>query len=147
VILGDAADLDLYRPSNAPGGPYDLTDLVLHARIVGMNGTCKEGDKKSQLAVTVNVGVELTRGPAMAGRDSDVPVFAAVTDGDTIIDKRTYTMRMAFPSNVDRITLSPGELTMVLPVSATKSGAAYTIIAGFQLTPEQMMQSRRSRRP
>ena len=49
------------------GRARDLTDLVLHARIVGMQGSCKEGDEKDQLAVTVNVGVELTRGPAMAG--------------------------------------------------------------------------------
>ena len=31
----------------------------------------------------------------------------------------------------------------LLPVTATKSGAAYTILAGFQLTPDQMTQTRR----
>ena len=71
-------DIDAYR---APGA-RDLTDLVLHARIVGIQGSCQEGDKKTQLAVTANIGVELTRGPAMAGRDTEVPVFIAVADGD-----------------------------------------------------------------
>ena len=37
-----------------------------------------------------NVGVELNRGPAMQGREAEVPVFVAVTDGETILDKRTY---------------------------------------------------------
>ena len=37
-----------------------------------MQGSCKEGDEKNQLAVTVNVGVELTRGPAMAGRGAAI---------------------------------------------------------------------------
>jgi hypothetical protein len=41
-------------------------------------------------------------------------------------------MQVAFPSNVDRITVTPGDVNMVLPISPTKSGAAYTIIAGFQ---------------
>src|SRR6478735_2174869 len=33
VILGDAADLDIYRQGSSPGAAYDLTDLVLHGRI------------------------------------------------------------------------------------------------------------------
>ena len=35
---------------------------------------------------------------------------------------------------------------MLLPVTSTKSGAAYTILAGFQLTPDQMAQTRRRTR-
>jgi hypothetical protein len=146
-FLADAADLDFYRPGNAPGGAHDLTDLVLHGRIVGVNGNCREGDRKDQLATAVNIGVELTRGPAMQGRETDVPVFIAVTDGDTILDKRVYLMHVAFPSNVDRVTLGTGEIDLVLPVSPTRSGAAYAILAGFQLTPDQLAQSRRNRRP
>jgi hypothetical protein len=143
VILGDAADLDIYRQGSSPGAAYDLTDLVLHGRIVGMQGTCKEGDKKSQLAVTVSVGIELTRGPAMPGRETEVLVFVAVTDGDTILDKRTTAMRAVFPSNIDRVTLTPGEVSMVLPVTASKSGAAYTIVAGFQRTADQFTRGHR----
>jgi len=138
AILGNAADFDSYR-----GGARDLTDLVLRGRIVGLQGSCREGDRKDQLAVTVQVGVELTRGPAMAGRETDVPVFVAVTEGETILDKRTVTMHVVFPSNVERVTLTPGEFNLVLPVSRAKSGAAYTILAGFQLTPDQAGPTRR----
>jgi hypothetical protein len=147
AILGNAADLDVHRATGGSGRASDLTDLVLHARIVGMQGSCREGDKKNQLLVTVGVGVELTRGPAMAGRESDVPVFVAVTEGDTILDKRTYFMHVVFPSNVDRITMTPGDLNLLLPVTPTKSGAAYTILTGFQLSSDQMSQDRGSSRP
>ncbi len=143
AILGDAADYDIYRGSGTSRGASDLTDLVLHARIVGIQGSCREGDQKDQLAVTVSVGIELNRGPAMPGREAEVPVFVAVTEGETILDKRTVRMPVVFPSNVDRVTLSPGEVNLLLPVSSTKSGAAYTILAGFQLTPDQMAQTRR----
>jgi hypothetical protein len=105
------------------------------------------GDHKDQLAVTVNVGVELTRGPAMPGREVDVPVFVAVTEGETILDKRIYLMHAVFPSNVDRVTLGAGGANLVLPVTPTKSGAAYTILTGFQLTPDQMAQHRGNRSP
>lgn len=142
AILGDAADFDIHR-----AGAGDLTDLVLHGRIVGMQGTCKAGSKKGQLAVTVQLGVEVTRGPAMTGREADVPVFVAVADGTTIIDKRAVTMRVVFPSNVDRVTLSPGDMNLLLPVTPTKSGAAYTILGGFQLGPDQMGRYRPSHMP
>ena len=79
----------------------------------------------------------------MPGREADVPVFVAVTEGETILDKRTVRMPFAFPSNVDRVTQIPEEMNFLLPVSPTKSGAAYTILAGFQLTPDQVAQTRR----
>jgi hypothetical protein len=132
AILGNAADLDAYRP-DSPG--RDLTDLVLHARVVGMRGSCTEGDRSNQLAVTVSVLVELTRGPAMQGRETDVPIFVAVVDGDNILGKYVSLMHASFPSNVDRVTLTPGETNIVLPVTGARSGAAYTIVAGFQRTP------------
>lgn len=143
AILGDAADLDVHRGA----GTGDLTDMVLHGRIVGMQGTCREGDKKNQLAVTVSIGVEVTRGPAMQGREADVPVFVAVTDGGTVLDKRTFQMHVVFPSNVDRVTLTPGEMNLLLPVTPTKSGAAYTILGGFQVTPDQIGRGRRTGAP
>ncbi|HEY7576999.1 MAG TPA: hypothetical protein VH855_05325 [Acetobacteraceae bacterium] len=134
AILGNAADYNAYRPGS-PG--RDLIDLVLHARIVGVRGSCSEGDRKNQLAVTLNVVVELTRGPAMPGRETDVPIFVAVTDGDKILDKYVYLMHAVFPSNVDRVTLTPGDTTIVLPVGNARSGADYTIVAGFQLAPNE----------
>jgi hypothetical protein len=146
-FLADAADLDIYRPGVAPGGAHDITDLVLHARIIGVSGNCRPGDNKDQLATTVTVGVELTRGPSMQGRDIDVPVFVAVTEGETILDKRVYQVHATFPSNVDRMTFTTGEIAMTLPISSTKSGAAYSILTGFQLSPDQIIQNRRSHAP
>ena len=137
-ILGDAADIFLYRADSVPGAARDLTDLVLHGWIVGVKGSCREGDTKRQLVTAYQVGFELSRGPAMQGRVADVPVFMAVTDGETIIDKQVHLMRVEFPPNVDRVVNGTGEAQVVLPVSPSKSGAAYGIIVGFQLTPDQL---------
>ena len=76
-----------------------------------------------------------------------MPVFVAVTEGDAILDKRIYLMHAVFPSNVDRVTLGAGGANLVLPVTPTKSGAAYTILTGFQLSPDQMAQHGRNRTP
>jgi hypothetical protein len=145
AILGDAADFSVYRATAANGGAgRDLTDLVVQARIASISGSCKQGDNKNQLAVAVSIGVDLGRGPAMAGREADVPLFLAIVQGDTIIDKHVYLMHSIFPPNVDRVSLTPGEVDLSLPVTADKSGASYTILAGFQLTPDQLRMKRQS---
>jgi hypothetical protein len=146
AFLGPAATIDLYRAGATPGR-HDLTDLVVHGRIVGLGGSCQPGDKKGQLATTIIMTVELTRGPAMQGREADVPAFLAVTEGDTILDKRIYPIHVTFPPNVDRLMLSSGDLNLLLPVTPTKSGAAYTVLAGFQLTPDQLEQNRSNTAP
>src|SRR5262249_32785127 len=130
-------------PANGGAG-RDLTDLVLQARIVSISGSCKKGDDKNHLAVAVSIGVDLGRGPAMSGRETDVPIFLAIVQGDAILDKHVYRMHSIFPPNVDRITLTPGEIDFSLPVTSDKSGASYTILAGFQLTPEQLQLNRQS---
>ena len=121
------------------GPSRDLTDLIVSARIVQIHGSCQPG-AKNRLAVAVSVNVEMTRGPALPGNGVTVPIFVAVAQGDNILDKHTYLMHATFPSNVDRVTLTPGELDLSLPITSSRTGAAYTLLAGFQLTPEQLQQ-------
>jgi hypothetical protein len=142
AFLGDAANIDLFDPASQ-GARHDVTDLVLHGRLVGLQGSCKPGSSKGQLAATVVMSVELSRGPAMRGRDADVSVFLAITEGGAILDKHIYPLHVTFPPNIDRLVLNSSEQSVTLPVTATKSGAAYTIIAGFQLTPDELEQNRR----
>lgn len=146
AFLADAANIDLYRQTDLPSGRHDITDLVLHGRVVGLNGSCKPGNSAGTLLTTVVMSVELTRGPAMAGREAEVPVFLAITEGDQVLDKRIYRLHVTFPANVDRLLVNSDEQSMLLPVSATKSGAAYGIMVGFQLTREQLELNRTNAR-
>jgi hypothetical protein len=138
AILGDAADLTRYRD----GGGRDLTDLVLAGRILGVSGKCAPGDTFRQLATSLQVNLELTRGPAMMQRQVDVAIFVAVSEGDTILDKKLFPMHAVFPPNIDTIRLTTDAIAMVLPISKDKSGAAYALTAGFQLTPAELDQNR-----
>jgi len=135
------ADLTRYA---GPGPTHDLTDLIVQARVVSVNGKCKAGDNKSILPTTVQVSISVQRGPAMKGRETDVPVFLAVTEGETVRDKKVYPVHVVFPPNVDRLFVSSGDIDLALPVSPAKSGAAYGIIAGFQLSPDELAVNRRA---
>jgi hypothetical protein len=139
-LIPALADLTRYA---GPGPAHDLTDLILQARVTAVNGQCKAGDDKSVLPTTVVVTISIQRGPAMQGREADVPVFLAVTEGDTIRDKKVFPVHVVFPPNVDRLVMNSGNIDLGLPVSNEKSGNAYAVIAGFQLTPDELATNRK----
>jgi hypothetical protein len=137
ALIGTAADLTRYR-----GTGRDLTDMVLDGRITGVHGGCKLDDKPNLLDVTVQVDLELTRGPAAPGRTAQIAYFIAVSEGEQILNKRIIPVQATFPANVDRVHITADPIGLVLPISDTKSGAAYTIDVGFQLAPEELQLNR-----
>lgn len=128
-------------------GSGDLGDLIIRGRIVNVLGKCEPGGRDT-LRATVQVVIDVARGPAFQGETYALPLFVAVTDSETIRDKTLYSLTVSFARNVDNARAVSPEIEMALPVSAQKTGAAYGIIAGFQLTPEEVAASRRGvRRP
>lgn len=141
-FLGPAADLSEFRPSDHPGGGHDLTDLVLAGRVQAVAGKCKPGATAASVDAEARVTLRLTRGPAMTGNTAEVPYFLAVTEGSHILDKVVRTLRVTFPPNVDQVDVTGDAIPMVLPVSAEKSAAAYSILVGFQLTRDELEYNR-----
>lgn len=138
------ADLSRYATPVTPGGGHDVTDLILQARVVKVDGTCAPSDQKETLATTVQISISIQRGPAMQGREADVPVFVAVAEGDTVRDKQVFPVHAVFPANVDRLTMTSPPIDMALPVSQGVTGASYRIIAGFQLSPDELSANRQA---
>jgi len=136
-ILRDGADLTRFR-----GTGTDLTDMVIDGRIIGLSGKCKLDDQE-HLRTTISVGMSLTRGPANASRSDDVTYFIAAAKGDTILDKQTFTLPVNFPRNTDELRIAGAPVDLVLPITQTMTGAAYRIVIGFQLTPQELAFNRR----
>lgn len=129
----------IYRP-NSSG--HDLINQVLQGQVAAIHGQCRNGSAKGTLDLAVSVTFDFVRGPAMQGNSVSVPVFIAVTEGDHILDKRVYAVDAAFPANVQRVSRTSTPVEMRLPLEKGKSGAAYTVLAGFQLTRDQLAASR-----
>lgn len=141
-LLWQAADLSRYR-DEAATATQDIRNLELSARITSIQGKCQAGDDAKHIAADITVFIQYTRGPAMQGRAADVPFFLAITEGEQIDTEKVYATHVVFPPNVDEVTLGSAPVHMVFPVSASKSGAAYTVLAGFQLTPDELAYNRR----
>lgn len=139
AILSDANDLQRFR-----GNGRDFLDTALQGRITSLNGGCS-ADGSQAVVATINVGIELTRGPAAVGRTADVAFFVAVSQGDRVLDKQVYTLQAVFPENTDRVRLTGDSVDLRLPVSKTMKADSYQVTAGFQLSPAELDANRRRR--
>ena len=137
AFLSDAADLTRFK-----GNGTDLTDMVVDGRITGLSGKCSAPDPE-HLVTLLSVNMDLTRGPALQGRTTDVTYFVSVSRGDTILDKRDYALRVAFDSNGSRVRLTGDQVQITLPTPGKVTGADYRILVGFQLTPAELAFNRR----
>lgn len=142
VLIPTLADLTRYKPGAAS---HDLTQMVVQARVVSLNGNCQPGDDASVEAAKVRIGLSIQRGPAMAGRDVDLPVFLAITLGNAIRDKQVFPVHVTFPPNVDHLDIVSPDIDLAIPVSGSVTGASYGVVAGFQLTPDELAANRSAR--
>ncbi len=134
VLLKPAADVMLYQP----GGGHDLTELQLQGSITAASGTCRPGTTPGTVVATLSIGMDFLRGPVAPTRQANIPYFVAVARGDRILNKQVFTAQATFPPNKDRVAVTSGPIEVTLPVTPTRSGAAYTIWVGFQLTEAQL---------
>ena len=136
-ILADAADI-----TRTDGRGQDITDTVMDGRITGLQGTCRDSPDRKALDATIRVGMDVGRGPAATGRTEKVPYFVAVERDGRILDKQVMTLDVAFPANTDRVHVEGEAIPLRFPLSKGVTGAAYRILIGFQLTPEQLSANR-----
>jgi hypothetical protein len=140
-IMSDAAKITKYRP----GSGRDLTDVEMEGEVVAFKGDCVYDAKGGE--VSLQLGFELRRGPAATSRTLDVSYFVAVPKFYPAPEaKGVFTFPVTFPDTVDRIRVTDDEVSMRLPVRTKELIDNYEIYIGFQLTPEEIENNRRTKR-
>jgi hypothetical protein len=137
AILADAADLTRFRP----GAGEDLTAMVLTASLSSYQAKCDYARRGSGLDVTLTPSFLAERGPAATGRTADMQYMVAVVEGDRILSRAVYGLRVEFPPNVTRSFGKGEEITIQLggtPVEAARR----RVLLGFVLSPEELAANR-----
>ncbi len=136
--LPDASTLTRYA---GPG--RDLRDLVLSASIAQVPATCAEADA-GHVRASLQVVVDLQRGPAATSAAAEVTYFVALVDAGGVRDEQDYRVVGTFPPNVDNREVTSAPVELLLPVTPQKSAAAYRIFVGFRLSPEELEANRKA---
>lgn len=129
-----------------PGGGMDLTDVVFEARITGVELSCDIDDDDREVEAGVTVTFEVDRGPAAQNITYTLPYFVVVTAPDgTIVSKRNFVAQFAFAGRA-RVTVENAVPDTKFKMKPNERAYAYDVLAGFQLTKEQLEYNRLKRR-
>jgi len=137
-IVADAAELVRYRE----GAGRDITDQLLTAKFSDVSGNCRYD--KASANVDMKVSIVAERGAAMHEPGAEVEYFVAVTGpGDEILAKENFRSRLEFGGR-NRAGIVE-ELAQRIPMPSDTDGSGYSVLVGFQLTPEELANNRRRR--
>jgi hypothetical protein len=138
-LVPDVAEEVGYRE----GTGRDITDIRYRATIADAKGDCRYSSDGLSMDMTVTLYAE--RGPALASRDpADFEYFVALADPNRqVVSKAVFKGRVVFPAGQDRVSF-PDEITIgPVRLPDRNLGPDYTVLLGFQLTPEQLEENRR----
>lgn len=136
-IVRDLSEVTSFQP----GAGRDFNDIVSRAALIDYSGQCDYMDDGVRLSMFVTLLAE--RGPAMTGDRADYRYFVAVypPGADTPVTKTEFDTAVGF-GNGQKRSGSKEELTPFIPLPANTDARDWTVVLGFQLTPDQMAYNR-----
>lgn len=138
----DTAKLTQFQP----GAGKDITDITLEGGIAAVNGDCGWDPKTRTIDVKLKVLFDVTRGPALQGKDASFQYFVAIPAFYPSPDaKQIYPLSVTFPDgNVNTMKVRDEEVRITLPLGEKGNSKDYPVYVGFQLTPKELDYNRKS---
>ncbi|MDA8231138.1 MAG: hypothetical protein M0006_07360 [Magnetospirillum sp.] len=144
-ILSDANKLTKFRP----GTGRDVTDVDVQAEIVGYHGDCKYEEKKDggwTVDVSLQVSMDVKRGPANTSRTADLTYFVAMPAFyPTPQAKAEFPVTISFPEGTNLVHHVDDTVDLTFPIKAKEIIDKYEIYLGFQTTAEELRYNRRTK--
>jgi hypothetical protein len=140
-----SADVSCPKVTPAPGadtivvfrpGGHDASDVIYGGRIYSIDAACVH----EKVGLTVNAQIVFYG--ERADRDLPVvtfPYFVALIDPQSnVLQEESFKVPINFVA-AESYRRSPAEeITVHLPLKNSAVGGAYTVLVGFQLTPDQL---------
>jgi hypothetical protein len=134
VILADASQVTVFRP----GAPQDLAGEAYRVALVGISTSCSINKKTGETISSYRVNFRATRAPSADAAHYTVPYFVAVTQGDSLIEKRILQISFDFAAGTSIATFSESPDDFDIHVENGHQTFEYQLMAGFQMTPAQV---------
>lgn len=115
--------------------------------IQGISAGCQYKDDQP-IQVTMEMLLELGRGPQADGRQKTYRYWVAVTDRNReVLAKETFELPVTFPEGQDRVYVTEQVGQITIPrATATTSGSNFEVLVGFEVTPEVAAFNREGKR-
>ena len=139
-ILKEARLLTLY--GDGPG--REASDVAFDLELRNVSSDCDYdlGDRGGSVEVTFALPIRAARGPAAESDRVSVPFFVALTDPSRqVVAKEVFTAEIAFEAD-SASARTVEEIEQWIPLGPGEFGVAYETLVGFQLTQDQLEESR-----
>lgn len=124
----------------AEGVSRDPSAIAFEGRLEGIEAKCRYD--KTGVTVDLKLQVNASRGPSDRSRRVDLDYFVAVMDPEgNIRAKEQFAAPFQFADERGRLTRIE-ELQQRIPLADRTRGAGYQILAGFQLSPDELTYNR-----
>ena len=141
-VLQQTRLLTLY--GDGPG--RDLSDVAFELELRDVAGDCDQDldeDEGGGVAVAFALPIHASLGPAARSDRVSVSYFVALTDPSRrIVAKEVFTTEIVFAGSGPRAR-TVEEIEQWIPLGPGETGAGYETLVGFQLTPDQLEDTRR----
>ena len=138
---------DAHRIVELDGGEVRFENVGFTGEILNIRSLCSYYGERPIVA-NLELDMAFGRGPAADGDTHTYEYFVAVTRRDiAVIEKQVFPITVRFAAGEDRVFLTETIDAISIPrATEGTSGTNFEIIAGFELTPEQLAFNRSGQR-
>lgn len=124
-------------------GPERHENVGFTGAVENVRGFCRYIGT-NPITMEIEIDFAFGRGPKAEGMSHSYPVFVTVTRRDkTVLAKERFDVNVTFPQGKDIVRQTETVPGIVIPrANETVSGSNFEVIAGFDLTPEQLAYNR-----
>ncbi|HUK60228.1 MAG TPA: hypothetical protein VLV50_13440 [Stellaceae bacterium] len=131
VNAPNADTIAIFRP-----GGHDAKDVAVGGKIYKVTSTC-EREKEG-----VVINAELTfyaQRAALETKSVTLPYFVALVDPQQrVLSEESFQVQLPFPAAEFYRESAPEKITVHLPLTDRTQASAFSVVVGFQLTPDQI---------
>jgi len=140
--LADSVAVTKFRP----GSGRDASDVTLKAEMTSFHGTCHYDFETRQMNISLELGIDAERRPAMTGRRADVAYYIAIPafypDPNA---KQVLPVTLEFPSDSNQLHYVDSAVQISIPIADLKTLPRYEVFVGLQLTPDELTFNRQQK--
>jgi hypothetical protein len=134
AILADTSSVTVMRPGTAP----DLANELYTVTLTNAEADCVFNQSTAVVRASMDLTFHATRPPSRDGATYAVPYFVVVHENSKIFAKRLYTLRLTFAPGAATADITQAPDDTSIRISNGKLPWNYQLLAGFQMTPEQI---------
>lgn len=134
AILADTSTVTVMRPGTKP----DLANELYTVTMTNAEADCVYNQSTQVVRASMDLSFHATRAPSRDPATYTVPYFVVVHENAKIFAKRLYSLRFTFAPGAATADIKQAPQDTQIKISNGKLPWNYQLLAGFQLTQEQI---------